>query len=67
MDFIMDNLLSVTIFAPLIGAAIIILLPKKANLQIKLVALIASLVPLICSVIIIIIGANHLDASGKSG
>lgn len=54
MDFIMQNILSITIFAPLFGAAIIlILVPKTANSLIKWVAALSSLVPLLCSVMIL--------------
>lgn len=47
MDFIQNNLLTLTIFFPLMAAAVIFLLPSDAKRTIRWLALILSLVPLV--------------------
>jgi NADH-quinone oxidoreductase subunit M len=46
MDFIADNVLTLVTFTPLLGAALIMLLPQNARSLIRWTALIVSLVPL---------------------
>ncbi len=51
IQFVSGHLLSVTIFAPLLGALLIMLLPRGSNVLIKLAALASSAVSLAASVL----------------
>ncbi len=61
MDFILDNILVLTIFFPLLAALVIFLLPEDATLTIRRLALIFSLVPLIL-VLIMWFNYDRFDA-----
>lgn len=51
MEFIRDHLLTLILFTPLVGAALVTLLPKKEEMLIKWVALLISLIPLALSIV----------------
>jgi NADH-quinone oxidoreductase subunit M len=52
MDFVLDNLLTLILFSPLVGMAVVLLLPSDERKLIRWVALLFSLVPLIFSLVL---------------
>jgi NADH-quinone oxidoreductase subunit M len=52
MDFVLDNLLTLILFSPLVGAAVVLLLPSDEKKLIRWVALLFSLVPLVFSLVL---------------
>jgi NADH-quinone oxidoreductase subunit M len=52
MDFVLDNLLTLILFSPLAGMAVVLLLPSDEKKLIRWVALLFSLVPLIFSLVL---------------
>jgi NADH-quinone oxidoreductase subunit M len=61
MDVILDNLLVITIFFPLVAAGVLFIMPDDAKLTIKRVALVFSLVPLI-TVLLMWFNYDRIDA-----
>jgi NADH-quinone oxidoreductase subunit M len=52
MDFVLDNLLTLILFSPLVGMAVVLLLPSDEKKLIRWVAFLFSLVPLIFSLVL---------------
>ncbi|MGC8945303.1 MAG: hypothetical protein ACP5N6_04000, partial [Anaerolineae bacterium] len=52
MEFFWQHLLSLILFIPLVGAGLVMLLPKEQDRLIKWVSLLISLIPLVLSVIV---------------
>jgi NADH-quinone oxidoreductase subunit M len=52
MDFVLDNLLTLILFSPLVGMAVVLLLPGDERKLIRWVALLFSLVPLVFSLVL---------------
>ncbi len=61
MDVILDNLLLITIFFPLIAAGILFIMPDDAGMTIKRVALVFSIVPLV-TVLLMWFNYDRIDA-----
>ena len=52
MDFVLDNLLTLILFSPLVGMAVVLLLPSDEEKLVRWVALLFSLVPLALSLVL---------------
>jgi NADH-quinone oxidoreductase subunit M len=52
MDFIVNNLLTLILFTPILVAILVVMLPQNETILIRWVALIGSLVPLALSLVL---------------
>ena len=52
IDFMMQHLLTLILFAPVVGVLAVMLVPTERKQTLRLVALLASIVPLVLSIVL---------------